>query len=86
MAAADVGDPGAGFELLDVFGPLEAFGIRLAKDHFDTVLVAVGGGGLIAGIAAWYASKIRIVINATVSRPATAISRLPAQSSASRSL
>ena len=29
-----------GFELLDVFGPLEAFGIRLAKDHFDTLLVA----------------------------------------------
>jgi len=29
-----------GFELLDVFGPLEAFGIRSAKEHFDTVLVA----------------------------------------------
>jgi threonine dehydratase len=27
----------------------------------DTLLVAVGGGGLIAGIAAWYAGKIRIV-------------------------
>jgi len=27
----------------------------------DTLLVAVGGGGLIAGIAAWYASRIRIV-------------------------
>jgi threonine dehydratase len=27
----------------------------------DTVLVAVGGGGLIAGIAAWYQGKIRVV-------------------------
>jgi len=29
-----------GFELLDVFGPLEAFGIRPARDHFEAVLVA----------------------------------------------
>jgi len=29
-----------GFELLDVFGPLEAFGVRPAKEHFETVLVA----------------------------------------------
>ncbi len=27
----------------------------------DTVLVAVGGGGLIGGIAAWYAGRVRIV-------------------------
>ena len=27
----------------------------------DTVLVAVGGGGLIGGIAAWYAGQIRVV-------------------------
>jgi threonine dehydratase len=27
----------------------------------DTLLVSVGGGGLIGGIAAWYAGKIRIV-------------------------
>jgi threonine dehydratase len=27
----------------------------------DTLLVAVGGGGLIGGIAAWYAGKIKIV-------------------------
>lgn len=27
----------------------------------DTLLVAVGGGGLIAGIAAWYAGRIRMV-------------------------
>jgi threonine dehydratase len=27
----------------------------------DTLLVAVGGGGLIAGIAAWYTSRIKVV-------------------------
>jgi threonine dehydratase len=27
----------------------------------DTLLVAVGGGGLIAGIAAWYAGRIRVI-------------------------
>jgi threonine dehydratase len=27
----------------------------------DTLLVAVGGGGLIGGIAAWYGSRIKIV-------------------------
>jgi threonine dehydratase len=29
--------------------------------ELDTVLVAVGGGGLIGGIAAWYAGAVRIV-------------------------
>jgi threonine dehydratase len=27
----------------------------------DTVLVAVGGGGLVAGIAAWYAGRIKVI-------------------------
>ncbi len=38
-------------------------GIELAEQapDLDTVLVAVGGGGLIGGIAAWYAGRIRIV-------------------------
>jgi threonine dehydratase len=27
----------------------------------DTVLVAVGGGGLIAGIAAWYAKRVKVI-------------------------
>jgi threonine dehydratase len=27
----------------------------------DTLLVAVGGGGLIGGIAAWYGSRIRLI-------------------------
>lgn len=31
------------------------------RPRLDTLLVAVGGGGLIAGIAAWYQGRIRIV-------------------------
>ena len=30
-------------------------------DAFDTVLVAVGGGGLIGGIAAWFAGRKRVI-------------------------
>jgi threonine dehydratase len=29
--------------------------------NLDTLLVAVGGGGLIGGIAAWYAGKVKLV-------------------------
>lgn len=29
--------------------------------EIDTLLVSVGGGGLIAGIAAWYASRIKVI-------------------------
>jgi threonine dehydratase len=31
------------------------------RPDLDTLLVAVGGGGLIGGIAAWYAGKIRLI-------------------------
>ena len=38
-------------------------GLELSEQapDIDTLLVAVGGGGLIAGIAAWYASRIKVV-------------------------
>ena len=38
-------------------------GLEIEADapDIDTLLVAVGGGGLIGGIAAWYAGRIRIV-------------------------
>jgi threonine dehydratase len=38
-------------------------GIELDEQapDIDTLLVAVGGGGLIAGIAAWYAGRIKVV-------------------------
>jgi threonine dehydratase len=29
--------------------------------RLDTVLVAVGGGGLIAGVAAWFASRVKVI-------------------------
>lgn len=38
-------------------------GVELEEQapRLDTLLVAVGGGGLIGGIAAWYAGRVRIV-------------------------
>jgi threonine dehydratase len=38
-------------------------GMELEEDapDIDTVLVAVGGGGLIGGVAAWYAGRARVV-------------------------
>jgi threonine dehydratase len=38
-------------------------GLELEADasNIDTLLVSVGGGGLIAGIAAWFAGRIKIV-------------------------
>ena len=34
---------------------------RLSLSALDTVLVAVGGGGLIAGVAAWFAGRVKVV-------------------------
>ena len=38
-------------------------GLELAEqtDDLDTVLVPVGGGGLIAGVASWFAGDVRVV-------------------------
>ena len=38
-------------------------GLELQQQYpkLDTLLVAVGGGGLIGGIAAWYAGKIKLI-------------------------
>src|SRR5262249_5409268 len=38
-------------------------GLELSEQapELDTLLVAVGGGGLIGGIAAWYGGRIRVV-------------------------
>jgi threonine dehydratase len=40
-----------------------SIGVELGAQapDIDTLLVAVGGGGLIAGIAAWYAGRIKVV-------------------------
>ena len=34
---------------------------RLGLPALDTVLVAVGGGGLISGVAAWFAGRVKVV-------------------------
>jgi threonine dehydratase len=34
---------------------------RLQLPPLDTVLVAVGGGGLIAGVASWFAGRVKVV-------------------------
>ena len=34
---------------------------RLGLGKLDTVLVAVGGGGLISGVAAWFAGRVKVV-------------------------
>jgi threonine dehydratase len=34
---------------------------RLGLEKLDTVLIAVGGGGLIAGVAAWFQGRIKVV-------------------------
>ncbi|MGJ4896260.1 MULTISPECIES: threonine/serine dehydratase [unclassified Bradyrhizobium] len=38
-------------------------GLEIERDapEIDTLLVAVGGGGLIAGIAAWYEGRVKVV-------------------------
>lgn len=38
-------------------------GLELEEQHpdIDTLLVAVGGGGLLGGIAAWYEGKIKVI-------------------------
>jgi threonine dehydratase len=35
--------------------------LSMQAPNLDTILVAVGGGGLIGGLAAWYQSSVRIV-------------------------
>ena len=38
-----------------------ALELEAQAPDLDTVLVAVGGGGLIGGIAAWYRGRVRVV-------------------------
>jgi threonine dehydratase len=67
LCEAHIAETGAtGVHAYDAVGTLEGQGTlaRELEDQapgFDTLLVAVGGGGLIGGIAAWYQSRVRIV-------------------------
>jgi threonine dehydratase len=48
---------GQGTLALEWVEDLERLGLR----KLDTVLIAVGGGGLIAGAAAWFAGRVKVV-------------------------
>ena len=51
------------FDAAETMAGAGTLGLELTQQapELDTVLVAVGGGGLIGGIAAWYESKTRVV-------------------------
>jgi threonine dehydratase len=66
-ATARQGETGAlavhPFEHVDVIAGQGTMGFELDEQvpHFDTVLVAAGGGGFIAGQAAWFGDRRRVV-------------------------
>ena len=51
------------FDQIETMAGQGTLGLELSQQapELDTVLVAVGGGGLIGGIAAWYSSKTRVI-------------------------
>ena len=69
LAASEVHAAGTGAMQLHAFDQPETLlgqgtvGQEMQEDapELDTVLVAVGGGGLIGGVAAWYAGAARVV-------------------------
>lgn len=69
LAASEAWAQSSGALVIHAFDQLETIigqatvGLELSRQapKLDTVLVAVGGGGLIGGIAAWYAGATRIV-------------------------
>ena len=69
LAASEAHVAGTGAMPIHAFDQAETLlgqgtlGLELEQDDpgIDTLLVAVGGGGLIGGIAAWYAGRIKIV-------------------------
>lgn len=69
LAASEEWAAGSGAMRIHAFDQLETLcgqgtlGLELQQQapDLDTVLVAVGGGGLLAGIAAWYAGSARLI-------------------------
>lgn len=69
LAASESWIAGSGALPIHAFDQLETLlgqgtvGLELEDQipHLDTLLIAVGGGGLIGGIAGWYAGRIKIV-------------------------
>jgi threonine dehydratase len=69
LAASELSAQQTGAMLVPAFDQNETImgqgtvGLEMAEQapDIDTILVAVGGGGLVAGIAAWYAGRIRVI-------------------------
>ncbi|MDB5574888.1 MAG: threonine dehydratase [Bradyrhizobium sp.] len=69
LAASEVSARQTGAMLVPAFDQDETImgqgtiGLEMAEQapDIDTLLVAVGGGGLVAGIAAWYAGRIKVI-------------------------
>jgi threonine dehydratase len=69
LAASEAWAAGSGARQVHAYDQVETLlgqgtlGLELEAqtDTLDTLLVAVGGGGLIGGVAAWYAGRVRIV-------------------------
>ena len=55
--------PVQAFDAVETMAGAGTVGLEFEQQapELDTVLVAVGGGGLIGGIAAWYESKTRVI-------------------------
>lgn len=51
------------FDQLETLQGQGTLGLEYSRQRpdVDTLLVAVGGGGLIAGVAAWYAGEVRVI-------------------------
>src|ERR1700730_8429202 len=69
LAASEIHAQSSGAMPIHAFDQLETLlgqatvGLEFEQDApaLDTLLVAVGGGGLIGGIAAWYRDRIRLI-------------------------
>ncbi len=69
LAASEISAQQTGAMLVPAFDQNETImgqgtiGVELAEQapDIDTLIVAVGGGGLVAGIAAWYAGRIKVI-------------------------
>ena len=69
LAAAEAWERESGAACVHAFDQVEtllgqgtlALDLEQQAPELDTLLVPVGGGGLIGGIAAWYAGRIRII-------------------------
>ncbi len=63
FVADEGGLPVHAFDQYETLLGQSTIGVELEEDRpaVDTLLVAVGGGGLIAGIASWYGRRVRII-------------------------